>query len=977
MRRFFAPFENLSPVSVLFALAPDFDVPDTRTPMLGLAAAAFSAFSFLAVDRIPNEDAIALAPTVGWAMVFCAICVFTMFIVQSDRWRRLWLTMEDPRPVALFRIVFAFLAICNINDLWEYFEMLFTDEGVFFSDVARQVFAAGQFRGYGDGIGDDPRGFFDIHGLLLFLKGQKYSLLFFWDTPVAWWTQWALFHTAAILFMIGWRTRLMGVLTFLLMNGIFLRNQLFWEGTELVYRVFFIYLLCARAGAAYSVDNWLRCRRLRKEKLLSERDGPGGGAGLAPSEEHPKGLAAVYRLIPAWPRWLVLFNLAALYCYTGVVKNGAVWAKGDALYYALNMDHFYRFYPQEISSIAGTNLFRLATWVTHWWEAFFPILAFAVVTRWALREHLEPLKGIRLWVVRACWLFLGIGALTTALIAMPVHYVPGVAFKLSTAEFQIAFAAAWMVLISLIGIFWWRLGHRPRTVTIRGRAFTLDREWFCRWVLGRRVILTLGAMFHGNLHTMMNIGMFPPIMLSLYLCYLHTDEPGRILRFFAKRLPSWVPGIPEDVRRGEPPLPSEDRTLSHHIRDSRALPESLMFVVLGVAVLGVALHAYAEINFGWTALAIGFGLILFSYVQGHRGTSGFAIRMVLILSSVAGLMWLFSRDGERWTAIRAGLLVLVAGTMLLRKLSPALDRALSRLGLTFTPADRPAEPDLPLRDSHTDHVRAPWAYGPFGRLMVGGMLVWHITGLAVWLLPAKDSIHWGGEAKQTWRRWLLTTATDQSWGMFAPNPPRHNVFMRAVVVDQNDEKWDLRTDVYADERRPIPWVWNDRMRKMNRRIIGGESGKGDWYQKWYARYLCRNWALAHYGTPPKKVELFKISYRIPSPEEVKKKGWYQPGIQMVLAGSETRKHTETCRDGINTQVPNDQRARHGLPLIEEDSIKHWDKKRKKKWDTRNDPKGISKPAIQKVKRTINKAKAEARKAKAEERKNRSLKKSAT
>jgi hypothetical protein len=36
------------------------------------------------------------------------------------------------------------------------------------------------------------------------------------------------------------------------------------------------------------------------------------------------------------------------------VKNGAVWAKGDALYYALNMDHFYRFYPQEVSSVVGT-----------------------------------------------------------------------------------------------------------------------------------------------------------------------------------------------------------------------------------------------------------------------------------------------------------------------------------------------------------------------------------------------------------------------------------------------------------------------------------------------------------------------------------------------------------------------------------------------------------------------------------------------
>jgi hypothetical protein len=50
---------------------------------------------------------------------------------------------------------------------------------------------------------------------------------------------------------------------------------------------------------------------------------------------------------------LMVLNLGVVYCYTGTVKNGAVWAKGDALYYALNMDHFHRFYPQELSSILG------------------------------------------------------------------------------------------------------------------------------------------------------------------------------------------------------------------------------------------------------------------------------------------------------------------------------------------------------------------------------------------------------------------------------------------------------------------------------------------------------------------------------------------------------------------------------------------------------------------------------------------------
>jgi hypothetical protein len=88
--------------------------------------------------------------------------------------------------------------------------------------------------------------------------------------------------------------------------------------------------------------------------------------------------------------------------------------------------------------------------------------------------------------------------------------------------------------------------------------------------------------------------------------------------------------------------------------------------------------------------------------------------------------------------------------------------------------------------------------------------------------------------------------------MFAPNPPRHNVFLKVLVTDADGEVHDMRTDMYAPGRKPIPWILNDRIFKMNRRISGGESGKGDWYQKWYGRYHCREWALQHGGVAPRR-----------------------------------------------------------------------------------------------------------------------------
>jgi hypothetical protein len=932
--------------------------------MLGLSTAASFAFAALTDDRIPNEEAIALSPTVGWLMLGAAVFAYLIFALQNERWRRFWLTKEDPRPIALFRIVFAFLCICNINDLWEYFEFLFTDEGIFLSDAARQLVASGQFKGFGDGIGNDPHGFFDAAAWLEFLKGQKYSLLYFWDTPRAMWIQMLAFYGVTIAFMLGWRTRLMGVLSFMLMNSFFLRNHLFWEGTELVYRVFFFYLLLAKSGHAYSIDNWLRTRKLRRQGLLSERNGPGGGAGVAPSPEHPQGLAAVYRLIPTWPRMLMVLNLGVLYCYTGTVKNGAVWAKGDALYYALNMDHFYRFYPQEISSVLGLNLFRLATWVTHWWEALFPLMIVGLITRWGIREQLAPLQRWRLWAVRACWLGFGLMCMVVVLVTFPVHYVAAPGWW-TLQKTQWAFALGWLALMAAIGTLWWGLGTGRMSLKLRGTRHVLDRDWFCRWFLGRRIWLTLGLMFHGNLQMLMNIGMFPPIMMSTYLFCFQGDEPGRILRFFGRGLARMGVPMPDSVRRGEPPLPAEDRTLPHHQRDGRKLPDRLVYGLIALTVFGIWLQAgplvpwlktrmfaldetaaaaATGLHFGWTVVALVVILILYTYIEGHRGTRGFVARLLAISGGLVAYLWLMNVEipdpveAETWKFIRVGVNAFIVLILVLQQI-PAVHRGLAAIGLSFTaPGRGPVVPDVAVVDAHSGRPRAPWAYGPGGRMLAGFLVVYHITAIAFWELPEKDSVStFRIKGRDVFNTWVMTTQTDQQWGMFAPNPPRHNVLMRVVLTDETGEQWDLRTDTYAIERRPIPWVWNDRMRKMNRRIIGGESGKGDWYQKWYARYLCREWARTHRGVMPQKIELFKLTYKMPSPEMVARQGWYHPDTLLHDTGREERQYTEKCTNAIHGQLPNFIRTRHGIPLLDEKVFKAWVKDKKKAWDKRLDP----------------------------------------
>jgi hypothetical protein len=894
--------------------------------MVGLTAAALGSFALQALflfddEKVPNEAAVALAPTTGWVTLLGAVALAALFVRNSELWRRWWFQAEDPRSIGLFRIVFGFFVICNVNDLWEYFEFLFTDEGIFTADTARQVHASAQFKGFGDGFGEeDPWGFFDFWGFVEFLKGPKYSLLYFWDTPTFFWAHLWAFEIIATLFMIGFWTRTTGVLTFFLMNSLFFRNHLFWEGTELVYRVFLAYLICAKSGHAYSVDNWLRCRKLHRRGLLSTRDGPGGGAGVAPSDEHPRGLQAIYRLIPAWPRRLMMLQLAVLYACTGILKNGGVWAKGDAVYYAWNMDHFYRFYPQKISAIFGTNLLRLATWVAHWGEALFFFCFLGMLIGFALREKVPAATGLGRVLNRLCLATIVFVSGALIWVTWEVHHVPPI--------HKGAFVGAWVALLLAI---WWlyeRLGRKPFVVAegrgpawvvggvvgggvallgilaaahgrwwigwlglmlmwsaasgaalarirkkrpqwwARVRAFStkIDHAWLAKWPLGRRIWIAWHLAIMGGIFFLMNIGQFQTGVLSLGIIYFAGNEVAVGLRFAGRKLARIGVPMSASVKRGEPPLPAEDPTLPHLHRDGARMPQWALWSGIGIAVSAVLVRVVLAPEWPWQRI-----------------------------------WWI--------------------GALFLAGVAFQVARASKRRPLSVVNPD-------------TGEPRVPWGYGPLGRFTIGLLLVWHITGVALWLAPEKDSLStWRNEGRKVWTVWLTTTQTDQGWGMFAPNPPRSNVFLKVLVYDDQGTAWDMRTDVYAPEKKPIPWIWNDRIRKMNRRIIGGESGDTSWYRKWHARYYCRKWAMDNGGESPERVELVKVWYKIPSPEEVRDKGFYVPEDLLERTGSEKIEHTEHCKRTVMGQLPDWIRERHGLPpLPANEKYRPWLKHKKKAWE---------------------------------------------
>lgn len=932
---------------------------------LGALAAAF--FD----ENEVNEEAAALSPTTGWLFLVAAIAIVGYFIIHSDRWRRFWLEREDPRSIGLYRIVFGFFVLANMNDFYEYFTFLFTDEGIFTADIARHVHARGQFRGFGDGFTEDePWGFFDAAAVWEFLKGHKYSLLYFWDSPNFFRAHIAAFYFSSVMFIIGWRTRLFGILTYFLMNSIFFRNHLFWEGTELVYRVFLVYLLCAKSGHAYSVDNWLRCRRLRAQGRLSEPDGPGGGAGLPPDthEDHPKGLHAIYRMIPAWPRRLMLIQFGFLYANTGILKNGSVWAQGYAIYYAWNMDHFYRFHPQQITALLGTNVLRFATWFTHWGEAFFAVVLLSVFYWWRKEQGFPPLSARRRLLARLCLAtVLGVAA-ALIWVTWPVHYAPNFFPKGQDPDgttSRTIFVSLFVGVLLGLYLLWLRMGKKP-LFTVRklpkiGELATpakIDQDWVMKWIFGRRIWLPWHVSVMGGIFILMNIGQFQTAMLSNTILFFSGVEIAKFGRFLQRKA--------RRTKESEPIIPPEDQHLSQVARE--VVPKRRFDLRWAIGAVMVGLGAYllsSESTTAGTWLVV-CGLITLVVV---------AFLNDLHVPKVEDLVLEphHKRDAvrfPRWAMVATALFVLIGVLVKVRGVAESehlkalqkeqglhedealqqvsqsviwmgehwnwiwIGAALFAAGVVFQRWRVSGKQTLPAEDPDSGVVRAPWAYGPFGRFLAGGVIIWQITAVTVWLLPEKDSLRtWRPEARKVFHKWLTMTSTDQGWGMFAPNPPRSNVFLKVIVTDSKGEEWDMKSDVYAPERKPIPWIWNDRMRKMNRRIIGGESGNTEWYRKWFARWHCRQWALEHDGETPEKVELIKVWYKIPPPEQTFPNKWYDPMDLLERTGHEEVKYTERCRGAVMGQLPNWIRERHGLPPLPDNlKYKPWIKHKRRNWE---------------------------------------------
>lgn len=138
-------------------------------------------------------------------------------------------------------------------------------------------------------------------------------------------------------YIMGFKTRIMGVLMAILMFSIYYRNPEITHGGDNILRILFIYLMFARVGAYFSIDAYLKKRRKKETHNIFT---------IITQHQTTKETLAVFHNF-AWISCII--QVIFLYFSSGTYKlAGEMWREGTALYYASRVQDFYTPYLNDL-----------------------------------------------------------------------------------------------------------------------------------------------------------------------------------------------------------------------------------------------------------------------------------------------------------------------------------------------------------------------------------------------------------------------------------------------------------------------------------------------------------------------------------------------------------------------------------------------------------------------------------------------------
>ena len=353
----------------------------------------------------------------------------------------------DIRSLMLFRIALGLLLMADVLHQWNDLGMFYTDSGVLPRSIALAVFRSG-------------------HRLWSFHMWNG-SLLF----------QQALFcceFLAAFGLLIGYRTPLMTLLCWVLVNSHQVRNPLILAGGDMLLRLVLFWSLFLPLGAYGSLD----CRSEENKAGADQEFSSLGTAGF-------------------------LLQICFLYWFSVSFKTDPAWhAQGTAVAEALRYEPLAR--PAAASLLRYPKLLTLLTHGTIGLERWGPLLLFSPLAN-------RPLR------------------LVAVMLFIAFHMTLGLCLDLGI--FSYVAVISWLAILPsdfwdlLLG-FW----NRPRLAALRTRALHLASAFLRRFPIPRRQITS--SRLWCSLWEVQAAAAF--FILYIFAWNLTTTDPDRYQRQFRK-----------------------------------------------------------------------------------------------------------------------------------------------------------------------------------------------------------------------------------------------------------------------------------------------------------------------------------------------------------------------------------------------------------------------------------------------------------
>jgi len=295
-------------------------------------------------------------------------------------------------------------------------------------------------------------------------SGHNFSLWNGFSTLVEVHVIFALSVICYFLLLIGYRTRLFAVLSFILVTSQDNRLVLAENGGYVVVNLLAGWATLMPLGRRFSVDAWLRSYREHKEQSWEDLN-----RRFRPADKVDLDVSSIYLL--------AILNLAIVYFFNVVNKSGHIWKSGLTVHYVLHLD-------------------RMVTGIAVFFRDVMPLWALRVIS-WSVLSA-EALICI--------WILSPYGRRYTRPLAMTfmhvLHGLFGIMFRLGPFSW---FLIGWSYMLPRPETWadlatWYRKKARPRTVV-------LDRTSPLAFAVGRALarldgldLLTFEPSAEGEAH---------------------------------------------------------------------------------------------------------------------------------------------------------------------------------------------------------------------------------------------------------------------------------------------------------------------------------------------------------------------------------------------------------------------------------------------------------------------------------------------